>query len=75
MVKLAVADGSGSIGGAIIQALEQAASHEFVVLSRQHSADPRVVTVEFTNTETLQGVLEQHEVQTIISAVSLQSDA
>lgn len=74
MVKLAVAGGSGSIGRAIVQALEKSASHEFIILSREHSVDPKVVTVHFTDIEGLKGVLEQHEVHTVISAVSLQSD-
>lgn len=74
MVKLAVAGGSSSIGRAIVQAVENYSTHEFIILSREHSADPKVVTVDFTDVECLQSVLEQHEVHTVISAVSLQSD-
>lgn len=74
MVKIAVAGGSGSIGRAIVRALEDYSSHEFIILSREHGADPKVVTVDFTDIAGLQGVLEQHEVHTVISAVSLQSD-
>lgn len=74
MVKLAIAGGSGSIGKAIVQALEKLSSHDFIILSREHSADPRVVTVDFTDIDGMQSVLERHEVHTVISAVSLQSD-
>lgn len=74
MVKLAVAGGSGSIGKAIVQALEKSASHELTILSREHNVDPKVVTVDFTDVEGLRSVLQQHEVHTVISAVSLQSD-
>lgn len=74
MVKVAIAGGSRSIGGAIVQALEKSASHEFIILSREHSTDPKVVTVDFTDIDDLRNILEQHEVHTIISAVSLQSE-
>lgn len=59
MVKLAVAGGSGSIGRAIVQALEKSAPHDFIILSREHSADPKVVPVDFTDIEDLQSVLER----------------
>lgn len=74
MIKVAVAGGSGSIGGAIAQALEKSASYELIILSREHNADPKVVTVDFTDIDNLRGVLEQHEVHTVISAVSLQTE-
>lgn len=74
MIKVAVAGGSGSIGRAIVQALEHSTSYDFIILSREHSADPKVVTVDFTAIDNLRDVLEQHEVHTVISAVSLQSE-
>lgn len=74
MVKVAVAGGSGSIGGAIVQALEKSTSHEVIILSRERSADPKAVTVDFTDIESLRSILEQHAVHTVISAVSLQSE-
>ncbi|KAJ3557428.1 hypothetical protein NPX13_g9932 [Xylaria arbuscula] len=76
MVKVAVAGGSDSIGKAIVQAIEKDASHEVIILSRQRRAeDPNVVTIDFLDIDSLQSVLETHEVHTVISAVSLQSEA
>ncbi|KAI1359371.1 hypothetical protein F5Y08DRAFT_332369 [Xylaria arbuscula] len=75
MSDICMAGGSDSIGKAIVQAIEKDASHEVIILSRRQSTEPNVVTVDFLDIDSLQSVLETHEVHTVISAVSLQSKA
>ncbi|OGM51062.1 hypothetical protein ABOM_000293 [Aspergillus bombycis] len=75
MVKVAVAGGTTAIGRAIVKAIEKDGSHECVILSRNDSNDSKVLAVDYSDPKSLQSVLEEHEVHTVISAVSLQSEA
>ncbi|CAG8424836.1 unnamed protein product [Penicillium salamii] len=74
MINVAVAGGTTAIGGAIVKALEKDGSHHCVILSRSTSNDPRILSVDYSDPESLQRILEEHNIHTVISAVTLQTD-
>ncbi|KAB8263303.1 NAD(P)-binding protein [Aspergillus pseudonomiae] len=75
MVKVAVAGGTTGIGRAIVKALEKDGSHQCIILSRNVSNDSKVLAVDYSDPKGLQSALEEHEIHTVISAVSLQTEA
>lgn len=75
MGRVAVAGGSDSIGKAIVEALKSDKSYEYIVLGRKPSDDPKAMAIDYSDIEAVQQVLEDNHVHTIISTVSLQSDA
>ncbi|RMJ12722.1 hypothetical protein CDV36_007636 [Fusarium kuroshium] len=77
MVKVAVAGGSDSIGRAIVQAIEKDGEHECFILSRspKDTDKSKTVIVDYSNIDGLRETLEAHEIDTVISAIALQSDA
>ncbi|RSL47231.1 hypothetical protein CEP53_010006 [Fusarium sp. AF-6] len=77
MVKIAVAGGSDSIGQAIVQAIEKDGSHECFILSRspKDTEKSKIITVDYADIESLRDTLEAYDIDTVISAITLQSDA
>ncbi|KAJ3811632.1 hypothetical protein F5876DRAFT_64650 [Lentinula aff. lateritia] len=79
--RIAVAGGQGKIGRHIVEGLLEAKQRyplEFIiVLSRSESPDityvgssAPVIAVDYNNQTSLQGVLEQHNIDTVISTIS-----
>ncbi|KAH9211906.1 hypothetical protein DL95DRAFT_341200 [Leptodontidium sp. 2 PMI_412] len=80
MVKVAVAGGSGGVGRAIIDALKEQKTHDFVILSRKDNpaleaeVGAKVISVDYTDSSSAQKTLEDHQIHTVISALSIQSE-
>lgn len=74
MVRVAVAGGSGSIGRAIFDAVDDNPSHEAFILSRTSSDDPKVIAVNYSDVEKLQEALETHQIYCVISALAIRDD-
>ncbi|KAL1854598.1 hypothetical protein Plec18170_004688 [Paecilomyces lecythidis] len=76
MTTVAVAGGTGSIGRAIVDALVAQGQFKVAVLSRHTNKEleeglgASVLTVDYTSVESLASLLEQHQVNTVISALS-----
>ncbi|KAL4868699.1 hypothetical protein BDV12DRAFT_185747 [Aspergillus spectabilis] len=80
MAVIAVAGGTGGVGRTIVDVLTQQAKHEVIVLTRKaRENDPilsfsKQVEVDYTNIASLAQTLEEHKIDTIISAISLYSE-
>ncbi|ETS73721.1 hypothetical protein PFICI_14667 [Pestalotiopsis fici W106-1] len=77
MRNVAVAGGTGRLGLTIVKALKQS-EHNVIVLSRRSSPNPRVaptIHVDYSNVESLQKVLHDHNIDTVISTMSLFTEA
>ncbi|KAJ3930140.1 MAG: hypothetical protein NXY57DRAFT_898680 [Lentinula lateritia] len=79
--RIAVAGGQGKIGKHIVEGLLEAKQRYslelIIVLSRSEAPDityagnsAPVIAVDYTDQASLQGVLEQHEIDTVISTIS-----
>ncbi|KAL3419993.1 hypothetical protein PVAG01_08492 [Phlyctema vagabunda] len=77
MVKVAIAGGSGGIGRAIVDALKEQTEHQFIILTRKVNPElesalgVKTVAIDYTNISAIQKALEEHQVHTIISALSV----
>ncbi|KAI8311137.1 hypothetical protein K4K61_012710 [Colletotrichum sp. SAR11_59] len=76
MVVVAVAGATGGIGRAIVEAIQQAGTHDVIIFSRK--ANPTlaselnvpIIEVDYADVEATTGTLEKHNVHTLISALT-----
>ncbi|KAH6713224.1 hypothetical protein BKA61DRAFT_608754 [Leptodontidium sp. MPI-SDFR-AT-0119] len=79
MVKVAVAGGSGGVGRAIIDAFKQQKTHDFIILSRKDNPElsveigAKIIGIDYTDLASAKKTLEDNEIHTVISAMSVQS--
>ncbi|KAG4440174.1 hypothetical protein IFR05_004319 [Cadophora sp. M221] len=79
MVKVAVAGGSGGVGRAIIDAFKQQTTHDFIILSRKDNPElsaeigAKIIGIDYTDLASAKKTLEDNEIHTVISAMSVQS--
>ncbi|KAH9203413.1 hypothetical protein DL95DRAFT_399366, partial [Leptodontidium sp. 2 PMI_412] len=79
MVKVAVAGGGGGVGRAIITALKQQTAHEYIILSRKDNPElsaelgVKIIGINYTDLASVKKILEDNEIHTVISALSVQS--
>jgi len=79
MVNVAVAGGSGGVGRAIIDGLKEQKKHDIVILSRKENPElaaeigVKIVAIDYTDVASIQKTLEDLKINTIISALSIQS--
>ncbi|KAL3446895.1 pyridoxal phosphate-dependent transferase [Aspergillus insuetus] len=80
MAIIAVAGGTGAVGKTIVDVLSQDSKHEVVVLTRKaREHDPiltraKQVEVDYTDITSLTKALEENNIHTVISAISLYSE-
>lgn len=74
MVRFALAGAGKTIGKAIHQYLLENDSYEYIILSRTAKDDGRTIAVDYSNTEYLAKVLDEHKIHTVISTLSIGSD-
>ena len=74
MVTVAIAGGSSGIGRAIAQAIVERGKHNVLILSRKPSEYLTTLVVDYSDVSKLQSVLEEHNVHTVISALSFSND-
>ncbi|ENH69294.1 hypothetical protein FOC1_g10004832 [Fusarium oxysporum f. sp. cubense race 1] len=78
---VAVAGGTGGLGRALVDTIKAHGKHEVLVLSRkanvvknttglEESLGARVVTVDYSNVDSLASILEERNVEIVISAVN-----
>ncbi|KAM3516613.1 hypothetical protein NHJ13051_009742 [Beauveria bassiana] len=76
---VAVAGGTGKLGRAIVDGINGAGNSDVVVLARQENDEKakeigaRIVAVDYSNPDAIALVLEQHDIETVVSALSSQS--
>jgi dTDP-4-dehydrorhamnose reductase len=73
MGKIAVVGGSAGLGRAIVDALESAKTHDYIVLSRNLSG-PETRAVDYANIDALTSLLESEEIDTVISVLPIDND-
>ncbi|KAF4816051.1 Oxidoreductase BOA1 [Colletotrichum siamense] len=74
---IAVAGGTGGMGKAIVEQLQLTKRYPFVILSRKNNAPsfhPPLVQVDYEDRESLVKVLHSHNIETIVSAISMHSE-
>ncbi|KAM0492543.1 hypothetical protein ACHAP8_009898 [Fusarium lateritium] len=75
MVNVAVAGGTGGVGRSIIDALKQDGTHSAIILTRKAPDDIDngfpVVTVDYEDVDNLHAVLQEHNIETVISTLSM----
>ncbi|KAI1818262.1 hypothetical protein GGS20DRAFT_529240 [Poronia punctata] len=72
MVVVAIAGGTGGVGRATRDAIEEAGRHEAIVLSRTATSDdPKRFAVDYTNTGNIIRILQENNVEAVVSALLL----
>ncbi|KAJ4308298.1 hypothetical protein N0V84_012175 [Fusarium piperis] len=76
MVVIAVAGGAGCLGRTIVEELVGQGKHKVIVLSRKRPAEGQVmgapaIEVDYNDVDSMQRVLEEHKVHTVISAIMI----
>ncbi|KAF4486466.1 Oxidoreductase BOA1 [Colletotrichum fructicola Nara gc5] len=74
---IAVAGGTGGMGEAIVEQLQLTKRYPFIILSRKNnesSFHPPLVQVDYEDVESLVKVLDSHNIETIVSAISMHSE-
>ncbi|SPO01759.1 uncharacterized protein DNG_04432 [Cephalotrichum gorgonifer] len=75
MSTVAVAGGTGKLGRAVVNAINAAGKFEVLVLSRQVDNEKstktgtRVIAVDYTSSEAIASILEQYQIETLISTL------
>ncbi|KAF6810012.1 hypothetical protein CMUS01_13560 [Colletotrichum musicola] len=75
-MSVAIAGGTGGLGRATVEAIQARGTHEVIVLTRKVSGNPggasgvRFIAVDYSNIDSLVSVLEDNNVETVISAVN-----
>ncbi|KAM5349894.1 hypothetical protein ACJ41O_006399 [Fusarium nematophilum] len=73
---VAIAGGTGGLDRALVDAINARGKHEVLVLSRKNTAGleerlgSRIDTVDYSNVDSLASILEEGNVETVISAVN-----
>ncbi|KAL4946409.1 hypothetical protein BDV06DRAFT_208706 [Aspergillus oleicola] len=81
MPVIAVAGGTGGVGQTLVDVLTQEAKHEVIVLTRKAKqknptlSRARQIEVDYNDVAGLTKRLDEHKIETIISALSLSEDA
>ncbi|KAJ0119539.1 hypothetical protein J7T55_013742 [Diaporthe amygdali] len=75
MVNVAIAGGTGGVGRSIVDALKAYGKHKVIILARKipdvaELAFP-VIAVDYDDIDALRTVLEEHHIDTVISALAL----
>ncbi|KAF4449680.1 Isoflavone reductase like protein [Fusarium austroafricanum] len=73
MGKVAVAGGSSSLGRAMVDALEAAKTHDYIILSRK-ATGPKTRAANYSDVTSLTSLLESEEVDVVISTLPIDSD-
>jgi nucleoside-diphosphate-sugar epimerase len=73
MGKVAVAGGSSGLGRAMVEALEAAKTHDYIVFSRK-ATSPKTRAVDYSDAGALASLLEYEQVDTIISCLPIDND-
>jgi len=73
MGKVAVAGGSSGLGRTMVDALEAAKTHDYIVLSRKATGSEKRA-VDYSNIDGLTSLLESEQVDTVISMLPIDSD-
>ncbi|KAL4966068.1 O-phospho-L-serine:2-oxoglutarate transaminase [Aspergillus stella-maris] len=81
MSVIAIAGGSGGVGQTLVDVLTQEAKHEVIVLTRKAQQNNPIISrakqleVDYADVAALTKQLNEHKVETVISALSLYEDA
>jgi nucleoside-diphosphate-sugar epimerase len=73
MGKVAVAGGSSGLGRTMVDALEAAKTHYYIVLSRK-ATGLETRAVNYSDVDALTAILEMEQVDTIISGLPIDND-
>ncbi|RWA14377.1 hypothetical protein EKO27_g715 [Xylaria grammica] len=79
MVVVAVAGGTGGVGRAVLDAITESGKHQAIVLSRTAAVaividGPRRFAVDYSNVEQMKHVLQENNVEVVISALLLSDE-
>lgn len=74
MVCVAVAGASSGVGKVIADAVAAGNKHEYIILSRNPSAELKTVQVDYSDIDALAATLDKYQVDTVISGLSLTTD-
>lgn len=75
MVKFALAGAGKTIGKAIHNYLLENDHYDYIILSRTPKDDGRTVAVDYADIDGMTKVLNERNIHTIVSAVSISQDA
>ncbi|KAF5595975.1 SDR family [Fusarium pseudocircinatum] len=73
MGKVVVAGGSSGLGRTMVDALEAAKTHDYIVLSRK-ATGPETRAVDYSDVDALTSLLESEQVDAVISMLPIDSD-
>ncbi|KAM0346960.1 hypothetical protein HYE67_002896 [Fusarium culmorum] len=73
MRKVAVAGGSSGLGRTMVDALREAKTHKFIILSRTDTA-PDTRAVSYSDTNALVSLLESEQIDTVLSFLPIDND-
>ncbi|KAH7492966.1 hypothetical protein FOMA001_g1862 [Fusarium oxysporum f. sp. matthiolae] len=73
MGKVAVAGGSSGLGRTMVDALEAAKAHDYIILSRK-ATGPETRAVDYSDVNSLTSLLESEQVGTVISMLPIDND-
>ncbi|KAL1853935.1 hypothetical protein Daus18300_011677, partial [Diaporthe australafricana] len=75
MVNVVVAGGTGGVGRSIVDALKADGKHKVIILARKIPDNVElgfpVIAVDYDDVDALHVVLEEHRIETVISALAL----
>ncbi|KAH6885011.1 hypothetical protein B0T10DRAFT_409587 [Thelonectria olida] len=74
MVCVAVAGASSGVGKVIADTVAVGNKHEYIILSRNPSAESKTVQVDYNDIDGLAATLDKYQVNTVISGLSLSTD-
>ncbi|KAF5255614.1 hypothetical protein FOXYS1_13965 [Fusarium oxysporum] len=80
MAIVAIAGGTGGVGKTIVEHLQHHGAHKLFILGRKAPAEstpesPTFLVVDYSNVEALTILLEDHKIDTVVSAINLETDA
>ncbi|KAH0598175.1 hypothetical protein MHUMG1_03468 [Metarhizium humberi] len=80
MVVVAVAGGTGGVGRTVLDAIAKSGQHQAIVLSRTTSVstavgEPKRFAVDYNNVEQMKKILQENNVQVVVSALLLLDEA
>ncbi|KAF5693131.1 hypothetical protein FDENT_2273 [Fusarium denticulatum] len=80
MAIVGIAGGSGGVGKTIVEHLQHHGAHKLFILGRKTPAEstpeaPTFLAVDYVNVEALAVLLEAHKIDTVVSAINLETEA
>ncbi|KAF5022958.1 hypothetical protein F66182_4983 [Fusarium sp. NRRL 66182] len=80
MVVVAIAGGTGGVGRTVLDAITKSGKHKAIVLSRtagdvKPSSEPKRVAVDYNHVEQLKRLLQENNVEAVVSALLLVDEA